>query len=572
MALSTTSHTSSRQHPSRLAANVYLIVGIAALILTSGSNTTLGRYLVGSATEIGLALLVLLFLRIEDVSMRSALRIHQPQPGNVGLSVALVPTFWLSGIVLNLVAVMIFGYVTPLPPSAFPSNLVESLALATTTMVVAPICEELMFRGYVFRAYEYRRVWVGIAVTSLIFALYHLRLQGVFALIPISIGLGVVTWRTESVLPGMAMHAAYNGISTLIMIATSLLPMQTVGIITGAAICVGLLTVPFSMLALLALWNRTAPGSSVRIRRERGWLRWAWIIPLIGLMLIYGYGAASEFMMGRFPQRFSDQELTLSIPENWQQPAQLDYEIQNPTGDRLGKAVCIRAPRDGVYQLQCRANYEGFNLIEDLPGFSQFDSRDLIETIPLPEGVPSLDRMLQGNPGAWRLDVEWAGQAGLALQALTGVRTIMSQTITSTLTSKPTANLTAELPGGRRATLEPEGMLFLMHEWPWRLEGLPFELGYGGPITFITLNEEGFPVSHQAYVHVSGGEPTWTGDDTVITWRVTITYPGPEERTLTAWYRAAPPHTLVRYDDGRVNYILQSETVLDIDERDDLLH
>jgi membrane protease YdiL (CAAX protease family) len=564
-----------QHHPSRFAANIYLVVGIVALIFTGGSDTTLSHYLLGSAVEIGLALLILLFLRIENVPVRPALRIKRPRTTLVGLAVALVPAFWLSGIVLNLLAVMIFGYVTPLPPTAFPGNLAEAVALAMTTMVVAPICEELMFRGYVFRAYEHRRVWIGIGVTSLIFALYHLRLQGVFALIPISIGLGIITWRTQSVLPSMAMHAAYNGISTIIMIATSFLPMRSVGIVTGMAICLGLLVAPFSVLAFLRLWKTTDPGSTQALKRETGWLRWAWIIPLIGLMLVYGYGAVSEFLMGRFPQRFSAQDLNLSAPDNWQQPARRNYVIQNPTGDRLGEAECVLGPSDGRYTLQCNAGYEGFNLFEDLPGFAQLNPEDVIGTVPLPNGMPSLGNLLQGDPGSWELNAIWeveATEKGLPLQTLNGITTVMSRTVTTTLTSEPINTLTADFGGGESKTLEPEGRLFIEHEWPWRLEGLPFELGYGGTITFVTYDADGLPISRSAFVHVQGGEPTWTERDTVITWRVTVTYEGPEERTLTAWYRAEPPHTLIRYDDGKVSYVHKSTTEISRSEFDDLLH
>ena len=565
------SNLNERRHPSRFAANLYLMVGIAALILTGGSDTTLAHYVIGSAVEIGLALLILLFLRVENVPARSALRIRRPDSQTLGLAVALVPALWLAGITLNLLAVMIFGYVTPMPPLAFPSNATEALALMLTTMVVAPICEELMFRGYVFRAYEGHRIGMGIVVTSLIFALYHLRLQGVFALIPISIGLGIITWRTQSVLPSMAMHAAYNGISTVIMIATSFLPMRSVGFITGMTVCLSFLAIPVSVLAFLALWKRTEPGSPERGQRERGWLKWAWIIPLIGLAVVYAYGATSELLLGRFPQRLSDEALTLSVPEAWEQPTRLQYEVQNPMGDPLGNAECTRKLSDGNYHIQCSAEYEGFNLLEEFPGIAQFDSETLLDTLDLPGGMPPLKTMLKGDPGAWSFDAEWMGKdvgSSLSLQAFTGTRTLMTKTVTSTLRSEPHPRLVAESTAGLKATVMPEGKFLLMHEWPWRLEGLPFELGYGGPVTLITLNDEGLPISHQAYVQVRGGEPTWAGEKTFITWRVTVTYGQAEEKTLTAWYRSEPPHTLVRYDDGQVSYVLQSTAQVETPNRD----
>jgi hypothetical protein len=189
--------------------------------------------------------------------------------------------------------------------------------------------------------------------------------------------------------------------------------------------------------------------------------------------------------------------------------------------------------------------------------------------------MPSLGNLLQGDPGSWELNAIWeveATEKGLPLQTLNGITTVMSRTVTTTLTSEPINTLTADFGGGESKTLEPEGRLFIEHEWPWRLEGLPFELGYGGTITFVTYDADGLPISRSAFVHVQGGEPTWTERDTVITWRVTVTYEGPEERTLTAWYRAEPPHTLIRYDDGKVSYVHKSTTEISRSEFDDLLH
>jgi hypothetical protein len=214
--------------------------------------------------------------------------------------------------------------------------------------------------------------------------------------------------------------------------------------------------------------------------------------------------------------------------------------------------------------------------LEEVPGLSQFDAEEVLDTFDLPEGMPSLRNMFRGDPGAWHIDAVWAGTSAdqpLSLQALRGTQTTMTRTVTTTLTSEPTTALTAELPEGRDATVTLEGdELFLMHEWPWRLEGLPFELGYGGTVTLVTLDRAGHPISRQAFVQVRGGEPTWTDEDTVITWRVTMTYEDPEERTLTAWYRAKPPHMLIRYDDGEVSYVLRATDEISAGELDDLLH
>ena len=43
-----------------------------------------------------------------------------------------------------------------------------------------------MFRGYVQRAYDRGKPLTGIMVGGLIFALYHLQFQGLFALLPVA--------------------------------------------------------------------------------------------------------------------------------------------------------------------------------------------------------------------------------------------------------------------------------------------------------------------------------------------------------------------------------------------------
>ncbi|MCD6286888.1 MAG: CPBP family intramembrane metalloprotease, partial [Anaerolineae bacterium] len=190
----------AKEYPSRLAANVYLAVGIAILILSSRPETrTLTRYAIGIAVEVALAGLAFLFMRAERLDLVATARLRKPQLREVGLAILAVPGLWVAGVLLNLLSALVLGYTTPATPSQYPSTLLEAVAMAITTMFVAPLCEELMFRGYVQRAYERRNVWVGVAVGGIIFALFHLRFQGAPALLPVAIALSLIAWRTGSI-------------------------------------------------------------------------------------------------------------------------------------------------------------------------------------------------------------------------------------------------------------------------------------------------------------------------------------------------------------------------------------
>ncbi len=84
--------------------------------------------------------------------------------------------------------------------------------------VLAPIAEELFFRGYVFQAYmRTRGPLVAYGLSSLLFGLLHLNLP---ALLPI-VMLGLVfCWayqRTGSIVPSMVAHSLNNSVAFVIL-------------------------------------------------------------------------------------------------------------------------------------------------------------------------------------------------------------------------------------------------------------------------------------------------------------------------------------------------------------------
>ena len=73
------------------------------------------------------------------------------------------------------------------------------------------IAEEILFRGYVQRRFVDR--WgpaAGIAVTSIIFGLFHVTPHGIALATIIGVWLGVLAYRTGSIVPGILCHAAIN--------------------------------------------------------------------------------------------------------------------------------------------------------------------------------------------------------------------------------------------------------------------------------------------------------------------------------------------------------------------------
>jgi membrane protease YdiL (CAAX protease family) len=134
--------------------------------------------------------------------------------------------FWL--VVLTLAGFFAFSFVWA---AALESNekekLLETLGTshnttllllsAALTCVVAPICEEMLFRGYIFSALcNWRGLWPAAVITGLIFGGVHVGSAPVVDLAPLAalgFGLCLLYRATGSLYPGIALHSVNNSIA-----------------------------------------------------------------------------------------------------------------------------------------------------------------------------------------------------------------------------------------------------------------------------------------------------------------------------------------------------------------------
>jgi hypothetical protein len=174
-------------------------------------------------------------LRWRDMGLRQPDRGRAAALTDIALGAALaVPTLFLAG-VIAIVLVGLLGVepepIIPLTPD--PDILLASLVAA---VVVAPIWEELFFRGFATTAWA-RMTGTRAAIVrgAVFFALVHV-LTGLggdvgtaarVALIafsvrlPVGIVLGWLFLRRRSLLAAIALHATYNGLPILLYAATA---------------------------------------------------------------------------------------------------------------------------------------------------------------------------------------------------------------------------------------------------------------------------------------------------------------------------------------------------------------
>jgi len=88
--------------------------------------------------------------------------------------------------------------------AAFAAN----VALFT---IVAPVVEELMFRGVGQSLLSFLGRWPSILIVGVTFGATHGLLEALLILVPFGIALAYVRDRTDSVYPGIFVHALFNG-------------------------------------------------------------------------------------------------------------------------------------------------------------------------------------------------------------------------------------------------------------------------------------------------------------------------------------------------------------------------
>jgi membrane protease YdiL (CAAX protease family) len=97
------------------------------------------------------------------------------------------------------------------------TNPVVISLMAVAAVLVAPICEEIVFRGYLFPfAKKYTGTWVAAICSGLIFAAAHGSLAALLPLFIFGVVLAMLYEKTGSIWAPIAVHFCFNGATVAI--------------------------------------------------------------------------------------------------------------------------------------------------------------------------------------------------------------------------------------------------------------------------------------------------------------------------------------------------------------------
>jgi membrane protease YdiL (CAAX protease family) len=225
-------HVESR-HPGRLAAWLCFVLGLTAL-------NYLGRFAaedtpddiayqwtssIGVVVQFGLMLGVLLLITI-GLPKRELFALRRPRSWKraLGLAAAALVAIYVASLAYTGL-LSLLGDFDPteeqglVPDGWDSSRAAPFIAFFLAVTLLAPIVEELTYRGLGFSLMAPYGVMLAVVGTGVLFGLTHGLLVGLPVLVFFGIVVGWLRAKTDSVYPGMILHATFNAVALLVAVS-----------------------------------------------------------------------------------------------------------------------------------------------------------------------------------------------------------------------------------------------------------------------------------------------------------------------------------------------------------------
>jgi uncharacterized protein len=204
----------------RIAVWVLLVAAVAGLEysarFSSSSKTTATREEVYSYTAFanglvfyGLILAVVLAIAFDRGDL---LALRRPSWSAARIAVGVLVAVYICEVLVTLLPIRDPGSEQGLTPTHWESSHAGAFAANVVLFAgVAPFVEELTFRGVGQSLLRSFGRWPSIVLVGLAFGVWHGLVEALLVLIPFGIDLAYLRDRTRSVVPGMVVHALFNG-------------------------------------------------------------------------------------------------------------------------------------------------------------------------------------------------------------------------------------------------------------------------------------------------------------------------------------------------------------------------
>lgn len=123
-------------------------------------------------------------------------------------------------VIINNLIMVALGVVTQADViSDILSEINAPYLFAFITAIIAPVTEEMFFRGFLFKGLREKYGWVNaLMFSSTIFALFHGQVATLIPTFLLGALFAYMYQRTESVLPGMILHFTVNAMGAMVLL------------------------------------------------------------------------------------------------------------------------------------------------------------------------------------------------------------------------------------------------------------------------------------------------------------------------------------------------------------------
>ena len=194
------------------------IVGTLDPAILSGAKPGLPTYLAMFIGQGFLVVPVIYYLLRKNYSLSKSLRFNFDSRETVFSTIL----FSLGAVILSDELNLLVNMVIPMPDSFLqveamlkPENPLSLALLIFTIVILAPVGEEILFRGFLQKYLEntWGDITKAILFSSLFFAVIHFNPYWMIQIYSLGVLLGFLAWRTNSVIPCIIFHVIINGTS-----------------------------------------------------------------------------------------------------------------------------------------------------------------------------------------------------------------------------------------------------------------------------------------------------------------------------------------------------------------------
>lgn len=234
----------------------FLYLALALLFIFLGGLTQSINLFFGIIVTEVLILVVpnIWFVKKNKLSLKRTWRLNKLSLKNIFIIILITILTYPIAVFFQAIFVALISMIKPLQADSLPIELsqVGFLWSVLFVSIIPGICEEIVFRGTILRAYEKLGIKKAIVMSAVLFGLFHFALINFVGPLVLGIVFGIMVYKTNSLYSSILAHSLNN----LIALTLNYFLMKNIDLIDNMAaqeVEVNLVEtiIPFAFLALI---------------------------------------------------------------------------------------------------------------------------------------------------------------------------------------------------------------------------------------------------------------------------------------------------------------------------------